>query len=66
MTKIIYPVDRDKYITTFPTRRIAMVFIAWTLLVMMRILKIQFLLPDFTFSKTANRWSCDVHVIKFY
>lgn len=66
MTKIIYPVDCDKYITTFPTRGIALVFIAWTRLVMMRVLKIQFLLPDFTFSKTANRWSCDVHEIKFY
>ena len=66
MTKILYPVDRDKYITTFPTRGIAMVFIAWTRLLMMGILKIQFLLPDFTFSKTANRWSCDVHLIKFY
>ena len=39
MTKILYPVDRDKYITTFPTRGIAMVFIAWTRLLMMGILK---------------------------
>ena len=36
MTKIIYPVDCDKYITT---RGIAMVFIAWTRLLMMGILK---------------------------